>query len=310
MNRSGAWIVLLSWGAAACGASVPPPREREAVSEATVRQARESGAQESQEGVLKLQLAEEQLENARALMRAGQQADAARVLVRGQADADLALAIAHENKTRTEANLAIDRADNARAKTAIGAGTSDDAVAKPSVGPTASQGPAVGEANPAGVEDRPQTDARSLADRDKKAREALEAIPVMGIGTVRLEERGTVITMLASAVFVPDTANIVPAAGANLDVVADALGSPSAHRVTIQSYGDSQGAKEASRALCEQQARAVMDYLVSRGVPSGIVRAEGLGAARPIADNGTISGRAKNRRVEIVITPETSHASP
>jgi len=308
MNRWGAGFALASFSVAACGASVPAPREREAVAAATVRQARQAGAQESQEGVLKVQLAEEQLENARALMRRGEHAAAARVLVRGEADAELALAIARENKARAAADVAIAQAESVRAKTeslrakaAMGAGATEGAAAPPTAPTDASQ------AGVADLRDLREAEARSSAERDKLAREAMDKIPLMGIGTVRLEDRGTVITMAASALFLPDGANLVPAARANLDVVAEALGSPAAHRVTIQGYSDSQGAERSNRELCDQQARAVMTYLVSRGVPSGIVRAEGIGAARPIADNGTMAGRAKNRRIEIAVTPETSH---
>jgi len=253
--------------------------------------AREGGAQESPEGVLKLQLAEEQLENARALMRHGDQADAERVLVRGQADAEVALAIGHENRTRAESKLAMARTDSVRAKIATG-----------------SEAKLRDEASRASVEDHRGADARSSASRDKKAREAMDKIPLMGIGTVRFEDRGTVITVAASTVFLPHTASLSPEARASLDIVADALGAPAIHRVAIQSYTDSEGTPASSRELCDQQAHAVMDYVVSRGVPPAVIRAEGLGAVRPIADNGTMGGRAKNRRIEIVVTEETARA--
>ena len=42
-------------------------------------------------------------------------------------------------------------------------------------------------------------------------------------------------------------------------------------------------------------------FLVSKGVPQNIIAAQGFGGARPVASNDTAQGRAKNRRVEIVI---------
>ena len=45
----------------------------------------------------------------------------------------------------------------------------------------------------------------------------------------------------------------------------------------------------------------MLDYLVSRGVPHGRVRAVGLGPSRLIAENATAEGRVNNRRVEIVV---------
>jgi outer membrane protein OmpA-like peptidoglycan-associated protein len=47
----------------------------------------------------------------------------------------------------------------------------------------------------------------------------------------------------------------------------------------------------------------VRDYLVSRGIATDRVTAQGFGPTRPIADNGSAEGRADNRRVEIVVKP-------
>jgi hypothetical protein len=46
----------------------------------------------------------------------------------------------------------------------------------------------------------------------------------------------------------------------------------------------------------------VRDYLVSQSVPDGNISAQGLGESHPIADNSTNSGRAQNRRVEMVVS--------
>jgi outer membrane protein OmpA-like peptidoglycan-associated protein len=51
-----------------------------------------------------------------------------------------------------------------------------------------------------------------------------------------------------------------------------------------------------------QRAIAVRDYLIMQGVPASTIDTAGLGPDRPVADNATADGRARNRRVEIVVT--------
>ncbi|HWL84785.1 MAG TPA: OmpA family protein [Polyangiaceae bacterium] len=54
----------------------------------------------------------------------------------------------------------------------------------------------------------------------------------------------------------------------------------------------------------EGRAESVREYLVSRGIASDRVSAQGFGLERPVADNGSAEGRADNRRVEIVVKPK------
>jgi chemotaxis protein MotB len=53
--------------------------------------------------------------------------------------------------------------------------------------------------------------------------------------------------------------------------------------------------------LSSQRALSVTRYLIKRGIPKDKIRAVGCGAARPIDSNATPSGKARNRRVEIVV---------
>jgi chemotaxis protein MotB len=53
--------------------------------------------------------------------------------------------------------------------------------------------------------------------------------------------------------------------------------------------------------LSAERALAVVGYLTKRGVPPDKIRSVGCGAARPITSNTTASGKARNRRVEIVV---------
>jgi outer membrane protein OmpA-like peptidoglycan-associated protein len=68
--------------------------------------------------------------------------------------------------------------------------------------------------------------------------------------------------------------------------------------IRIEGHTDIIGRNEFNRSLSEARAAAVRDALIARGVPAERLRAQGLGAARPIADNQTESGRARNRRIE------------
>jgi chemotaxis protein MotB len=56
-----------------------------------------------------------------------------------------------------------------------------------------------------------------------------------------------------------------------------------------------------NQILSEKRAQAVMSYMISQGVKSEFLSAQGWGEADPIAPNSTASGRAQNRRVEITI---------
>jgi outer membrane protein OmpA-like peptidoglycan-associated protein len=70
-------------------------------------------------------------------------------------------------------------------------------------------------------------------------------------------------------------------------------------RFEISGHTDSTGSADLNRELSMSRAEAVRDYLVARGVDPSRLEVQGYGADRPIDDNGTIEGRARNRRVEI-----------
>lgn len=66
----------------------------------------------------------------------------------------------------------------------------------------------------------------------------------------------------------------------------------------IVGHTDSTGNADANRVLSEQRANSVREYLLAKGVNPQKLSSYGLGQDRPIADNDTDAGRAKNRRIE------------
>jgi len=81
--------------------------------------------------------------------------------------------------------------------------------------------------------------------------------------------------------------------------------SPEIQKIEVQAHTDYKGSGEANLKLSEKRALSVRDYLVSQGVRENRLVAKGYGESLPIADNKTVEGRAKNRRVELkIITNE------
>lgn len=75
----------------------------------------------------------------------------------------------------------------------------------------------------------------------------------------------------------------------------------SAFYVEIVGHADSKGNADDNMVLSKQRANTVRDYLISKGLDTSIVETKGMGDTMPISDNDTAEGRAKNRRVEILV---------
>jgi len=73
--------------------------------------------------------------------------------------------------------------------------------------------------------------------------------------------------------------------------------------VTIEGHTDSQGTNELNQTLSESRAKAVAEYLMANMGVELAVDHHGYGDSRPVASNTTPEGRAKNRRIDVVITP-------
>jgi len=73
-------------------------------------------------------------------------------------------------------------------------------------------------------------------------------------------------------------------------------------KIKLEGYTDSIGTEQYNQGLSEKRAEATMKYLIEKGVIGGSgISTIGYGESKPTASNKTRSGRAKNRRVEILI---------
>jgi outer membrane protein OmpA-like peptidoglycan-associated protein len=116
----------------------------------------------------------------------------------------------------------------------------------------------------------------------------------------RLQRKGRTRYVLAGSAFGSGKAALSQPARDALAKLAAELKAGS-HPLRVEGHTDSQGNDAANQALSLQRAQAVVAVLQRSGIAAGRLRAQGLGEKEPVADNGSPAGRARNRRVEIVL---------
>lgn len=150
---------------------------------------------------------------------------------------------------------------------------------------------------------------KQLEEEQKKRQETEKRLSaamasLAEVAKIKEEKRGVVITISGEVLFASGKYELLPIAQSKLDDVAKALKEQGFKAILVEGHTDSRGTAKKNEELSFQRADAVRSYLVSRGIPSDKIKAIGIGPARPIASNDTAEGRANNRRVELIVTPE------
>jgi len=106
---------------------------------------------------------------------------------------------------------------------------------------------------------------------------------------------------LKGVFFETNSAELTASSTATLDRAVKALQKRSTIKVEVAAHTDSRGKASYNLDLSNRRAASVMTYLVAHGVSADRLTSQGYGEAQPRADNATVAGRAKNRRVELRI---------
>lgn len=126
-----------------------------------------------------------------------------------------------------------------------------------------------------------------------------------------LRQGGDIIIRLAGVQFDVGKAVIQPQYFALLTKVQDAIRLFPGSRIRVEGHTDSYGTDEQNLGLSMERADAVRQYLLANmQLDAGQVEAVGLGETHPIASNETREGRARNRRIDVVITPDMPSITP
>lgn len=133
---------------------------------------------------------------------------------------------------------------------------------------------------------------------DKQAAELEQDVP--GATVTRVGE-GIIVKFNSGLLFKAGSADLQSAAQTNLQSLASSLQQNPGTNVIIIGHSDNTGTAQQNMDISLQRANAVKAYLAGRGVDAARITTMGKGQTEPIADNETESGRAQNRRVEVVI---------
>lgn len=128
---------------------------------------------------------------------------------------------------------------------------------------------------------------------------------------VKEEPKGLVVNLSSNILFSSGKATLKKEATSSLDETVQLLKAYPANKVLIEGYTDATGQKAKNLQLSYDRAKAVYSYFVHKGIPAERLNAVGYGSDNPVASNKTAKGRAKNRRVKVIIlksTPEDSNS--
>lgn len=109
---------------------------------------------------------------------------------------------------------------------------------------------------------------------------------------------------MTGVTFKAGSAELVPTSLKTLDAAIAGLKRNPKALVEIQGHTSSEGSDELNDRLSQERAYSVKEYMVSKGIAEGRLKANGYGSTQPKADNSTEAGRKANRRIELVVLSE------
>ncbi len=147
-----------------------------------------------------------------------------------------------------------------------------------------------------------QAKAASLAKREAQLAEQAIAAMQGRLDNLRAQQgpQGLQMTLEGDA-FAPGQSSLKPQAASHLGALVKFVRSHPHAPVLVVGYTDDTGAAGANLLLSRQRAQAVANTLATQGIRAGRIRVEGRGEADPIASNATAEGRARNRRVVVIL---------
>lgn len=157
------------------------------------------------------------------------------------------------------------------------------------------------EKGPKALNGCPDTDGDGIVDKDDKCPTVAGIAKNKGCPEIKASEVKALEKAINGIKFKTGKALITNDSRQILNNVVSILKANPAYKLRIEGHTDSQGSDDLNLRLSKQRAKAIKDYFETSDIKPGRLSSTGYGEARPIADNKTAAGRAKNRRVELII---------
>ncbi|MGX5820452.1 OmpA family protein [Chitinophaga lutea] len=109
------------------------------------------------------------------------------------------------------------------------------------------------------------------------------------------------VVVLRNVFFASKEYTLQPASATELDKLAQLMKDNPSMQVELSGHTDNVGSDADNQLLSENRAKAVVEYLVKKGISAKRMKAAGYGESKPVDNNDTEEGRAQNRRTELKI---------
>ena len=147
----------------------------------------------------------------------------------------------------------------------------------------------------------PDTDGDGVNDEEDKCPTRPGPASNMGCPVIAKEIIEKVNFAAKNVFFSTGSYKLLPKSFKSLDAVVALMKADESLMIDIDGHTDSQGSDESNQVLSDNRAGAVKNYLTSKGIDASRLKSTGYGETKPVADNNTAAGRAKNRRTEMTV---------
>jgi OmpA-OmpF porin, OOP family len=147
----------------------------------------------------------------------------------------------------------------------------------------------------------PDTDGDGVNDEEDKCPSRVGPASNQGCPVIAKEVIDKINFAAKNVFFSTGSFKLLPKSFKSLDEVVKLLKSDETLMIDVDGHTDAQGADDKNQILSDNRAASVKNYLVSKGIAESRLKSTGYGETKPVADNATAAGRAKNRRTEMTV---------
>ncbi len=147
----------------------------------------------------------------------------------------------------------------------------------------------------------PDTDSDGVNDEEDKCPTRVGPASNQGCPVIAKEVIEKINFAAKNVFFSTGSYKLLPKSFKSLDEVVKLLKDDETLMIDVDGHTDAQGSDESNQVLSDNRAGAVKNYLVGKGIAESRLKSAGYGETKPVADNTTAAGRAKNRRTEMTV---------